>query len=94
MQGGGADAFSTRGMDIPNIDLLGTKEDEEEDGEDVVSGDDKDGVEQADEGPPAKKARWFNYDKVVPRAIRNHKNTLETFKVCQMSRWRKCGIKQ
>ena len=80
MQGGGSDAFSTRGMDIPNIDLLGTKEDEQEDGGDVASGDDQDGAETTVEGPATKKARWFNYDKVVPRALRNHKTAMDTFK--------------
>ena len=50
--------LSTRGLDIPNIDVLGTKD--EEDDEEKVSGDDKDGAEAAVEEPSTKRARWFN----------------------------------
>ena len=78
MKAGGADAFSSRGIDIPNVDELGTKD--EDDDEDAEGDEEKKDGDEADEEPAGKKGRWFNYDKQVPRALKGHKSAMESLK--------------
>jgi hypothetical protein len=75
MKAGGADAFSSRAIDIPDIEMLGEKEDDDDDEE--AGGDEGEADEEKEDEPASKKAKWFNYDKQVPRALRAHKQAME-----------------
>eukprot|EP00959_Pyramimonas_sp_CCMP1952_P342315 7171554-Pyramimonas_sp.AAC.1 len=83
VKSGGADCFTTRGIDLPDVESLG-KPDDSKDGSDVDGGEDvaADGsvVDACSEPRSKKPKKWFDYDKVVPKAKRAHDAAQDAFR--------------
>eukprot|EP00959_Pyramimonas_sp_CCMP1952_P032629 684385-Pyramimonas_sp.AAC.1 len=81
IKSGGAECFTNRGIDVPNVEELATpKQDMEVDEAGDGDGGAEDGAgAPGGDGPPAKKPKWFDYDKSVGKARRMYESGQESF---------------
>eukprot|EP00959_Pyramimonas_sp_CCMP1952_P411763 8628877-Pyramimonas_sp.AAC.1 len=67
VKAGGSEAFTTRGIDMPDVESLAKPDDADmgaSDGEDGAGGiKAEDSQDAAAAEPPSKKAKWFDFDK-------------------------------